>query len=512
MKIAIEGCCHGELEKIYGTLSYIEQTQGIVIDLLLICGDFQAIRNEADMESIACPAKYRRMGGFYKYYSGELRAPIPTIFIGGNHEASNYLWELYHGGWVAPNIYFLGFAGVVNFGGIRIGGVSGIFKQNHFNLGHFERQPYGESDQRSIYHVRKYNVFRLMQIQSSLDIFLSHDWPRGMSGFGNTKRLVTRRPFFAEEVRTNTLGSPPAEALLKKLRPSYWFSAHLHVKYAALYPHHEAADTLSAETLVTTQASATNPDAIDIGLDEDDDDDVRSDKEEEATVKAQASDTQGALGSSTSVPDVDVSNPAVKVTRFLALDKCLPGRDFLQVIDVPSDNNLPKDFYYDEEWLAIMRSCNEYLSLSRDQKPLPDDSTIRKRVAEEKTWVEANVGSRQDGLRIPRNFQPTAAPYSPSLPFTGREKEDAHRPYLNPQTFELCDILSINNKINPTGQGPAPRRAPRPPPQPQSGEVESAGTESGAKTEESTPVAPSMQNGGLRNGGEGQKDVKSEAS
>lgn len=35
------------------------------------------------------------MNDFYKYYSGELIAPYLTIFIGGNHEASNYLRELY---------------------------------------------------------------------------------------------------------------------------------------------------------------------------------------------------------------------------------------------------------------------------------------------------------------------------------------------------------------------------------------------------------------------------------
>ena len=43
-----------------------------------------------------------------RYYNGEKKAPILTIFIGGNHEASNYLQELTYGGWVAPNIYFLG--------------------------------------------------------------------------------------------------------------------------------------------------------------------------------------------------------------------------------------------------------------------------------------------------------------------------------------------------------------------------------------------------------------------
>jgi hypothetical protein len=52
--------------------------------------------------------------------------------VGGNHEAPNYLWELYHGGWAAPNIYFLGYAGVVRFGGLRIGGLSGIYNEAHY--------------------------------------------------------------------------------------------------------------------------------------------------------------------------------------------------------------------------------------------------------------------------------------------------------------------------------------------------------------------------------------------
>ena len=30
-----------------------------------------------------------------KYYMGQKIAPILTIVIGGNHEASNYMWELY---------------------------------------------------------------------------------------------------------------------------------------------------------------------------------------------------------------------------------------------------------------------------------------------------------------------------------------------------------------------------------------------------------------------------------
>ncbi len=43
-QIAIQGCCHGELDKIYETMQQLEESQGIKIDLLLCCGDFQVRR------------------------------------------------------------------------------------------------------------------------------------------------------------------------------------------------------------------------------------------------------------------------------------------------------------------------------------------------------------------------------------------------------------------------------------------------------------------------------------
>ena len=40
-----------------------------------------------------------------------------------------------YGGWVAENIYYLGHAGVVEFGGLRIAGISGIYKPYDYKLG-----------------------------------------------------------------------------------------------------------------------------------------------------------------------------------------------------------------------------------------------------------------------------------------------------------------------------------------------------------------------------------------
>ncbi|CDO68096.1 hypothetical protein BN946_scf185044.g4 [Trametes cinnabarina] len=236
MKIAIEGCCHGELDAIYAEIARLEQQNAYAVDLLLVCGDFQAVRNPRDLASMAVPDKYKRLGAFAKYYTGEAKAPILTLVIGGNHEASNYFWELYHGGWLAPNIYYLGHAGCVQVNGLRIAGASGIFKPADFHTGHHERPPYNHSALRSIYHIREYNVRRL-SLLSPPAIFLSHDWPQGIEHHGDTRDLLRRKPYFREDVRTGALGSPPLMGLLRTLRPQWWFAAHLHCRFEALVVH-----------------------------------------------------------------------------------------------------------------------------------------------------------------------------------------------------------------------------------------------------------------------------------
>jgi hypothetical protein len=126
-RVAVWGCGHGELDRVYDVVRELNARapDGRAIELLICCGDFEAVRNPADLECMACPPKYRHMGSFHRYYSGAAVAPVLTLFIGGNHEAANYNQELFYGGWAAPNIFYLGNSGVVSFRGLRIAGACG---------------------------------------------------------------------------------------------------------------------------------------------------------------------------------------------------------------------------------------------------------------------------------------------------------------------------------------------------------------------------------------------------
>lgn len=67
MKIAIEGCAHGELQQIYDTIEFIQSTENVKVDLLICCGDFQASRNLNDLNSMAIPKKFHDICTFYKW-------------------------------------------------------------------------------------------------------------------------------------------------------------------------------------------------------------------------------------------------------------------------------------------------------------------------------------------------------------------------------------------------------------------------------------------------------------
>ncbi|KAI0313108.1 lariat debranching enzyme, C-terminal domain-containing protein [Amylostereum chailletii] len=463
MKIAVEGCCHGELPAIYRRIAQLETQNNYKVDLLLVCGDFQAIRNRRDLECMAVPPKYRQLGEFYKYYTGEVVAPVPTIVIGGNHEASNYLWELYHGGWLAPNIYYLGQAGSILVNGIKISGASGIFKPGDFRIGRLEKLPYDKSSIRSVYHVREFDVRRL-SLLSSPHIFLSHDWPQGIEHHGDLNGLLRRKPFFRADVQTGSLGSPPMMELLRNLRPQWWFAAHLHVRFEATVLHEPG--TGAPVEPAPPPSPVQNPEEITIDDDEFDTPalptPVETPAEHVQPAEVLRSNPDEILLDDEE-EDVAPPPPPPSKTRFLALDKCLPSRQFLEVVDVPT----PPDFadstetvlYFDPEWLAISRAFHPLLSTKRVQPQFPDPKDAWNMVNKEFDWVTTHVGKHftptEDGVgdapastrwRIDevQKFAMTApGPESQN----GGDASSQPPFYPNPQTEAFAALLGVENKI-----------------------------------------------------------------
>ncbi|RUS79833.1 hypothetical protein EGW08_012397, partial [Elysia chlorotica] len=331
---------------------------------------------------MAVPQKYQQLNTFYKYYSGEKTAPVLTVFIGGNHEASNYMQELPYGGWVARNIYYMGYAGIIQVGGVRIGGISGIYKGHDFNKGHFERPPYERDTVRSVYHVRNLEVFRLKQISRHTDIFISHDWPQGIYHNGDVDNLLRTKPFFKQEIEENKLGARPLADLLSHLQPSYWFAAHLHVKFAAHVQHKPGADGIPA-----------------------------------------------------------------KSTKFLALDKCLPRRNFLQVLDIPHNQEEGLKIKLDPEWLNILKSTDHLLKLTPGTVYMPGpggreryDFTVSDKEMKD---IVATFGG---DMTLPENFEQTSPPI---LGLPNQQMKFARRRPLcvqvNPQTTLLCTMLEVTD-------------------------------------------------------------------
>ncbi|EKD12216.1 uncharacterized protein L3040_000315 [Drepanopeziza brunnea f. sp. 'multigermtubi'] len=527
LRIAVEGCGHGTLDAIYAAVGKACEVRGWDgVDLLIIGGDFQSVRNASDLTVMSCPVKYREIGDFHAYYSGATKAPYLTLFVGGNHEASSHLWELFYGGWVAPNIYYMGAASVVRLGGVRIAGMSGIWKGYNFDKTHYERLPYSQDDVRSIYHVREIDVRKLLQLSTQVDIGISHDWPKAIENFGNSKALWRSKPDFEQESRDGTLGSKAAAMVMDRLRPPYWFAAHMHCKFAATKTYEDVPKPNGAPTLATAPAPALAPtvvqsapaslqpvapvvtrnlDEIDLDMDDEDEipaqpvaasetatanqDEISLDEDEmndAPTMSSVPLDVRAQLPAAFSRPGANLHTQAEepipdgitnKTVRFLALDKCLPGRKFLQLLEVSPLNAIEKPslsngsrtkpkFEYDPEWLAITRVFASHMIFGNKNARNPRDigvANYRPLIEKEQAWVEENI-VKQGRLGIPENFTLTAPAFVVGTP---EIVDEGPREYNNPQMQIFCDLVGIENKFFATEEEREDRmRNGPPPPQP----------------------------------------------
>lgn len=422
MKVAVFGCLHGQLNDMFEAVKEYETQNKLIVDLIIVCGDCQTIRHQDDLRCLAVPNKFKQLGDFHEYYSGKKKVPRLTIFVGGNHEASNYLMTLPYGGWVCDNFYYLGFAGVVKYKGLRIGGVSGIYNFRNCNRGRFERLPLDDQSMRSIYHTRRLDVFRLSLLsknineQNQLDVFLSHDWPARVYEHGNLQQLLRFKPHFKADVNSRYgLGSPMTQPLISRLKPRHWFAAHLHCKFQAKVEHDKTKNW-------TTDFLSLN-------------------KIEQGRHYVEFMDLSGA-----SIKASTKQNERKTNGHHESLDNNVESG--IDAEDVPETDN---ELYYDEEWLTVLRKTVrlEYKSYNNVPCPNADDVAADEYYPSESDIRDTKKMLEQSGgLQIKRNFC-MAEPVIYNREDGSSASIDRNRTkyFPNPQHVDLCTRLGIEDLV-----------------------------------------------------------------
>jgi len=266
--------------------------------------------------------------------------------------------------------------------------------------------------------------------------------------------------------------------LLRNLRPKWWFSAHLHVRFEATVCHDQDGNPQPQEAQHVVQPTAVNPDEI--AIDDDDEFNDAPAPQVAGPVDALAGPSPPAPAVSSNPDEITLDDEAEDVatppqppsgnteTKFLALDKCLPKRDFLEIIDLPSafdslppassgERRIPK-LGFDPEWLAITKAFDSLFPVSRRQAAYPDESAARGLIKEQLAWVQENVqakssptstSSSNDSASLFKALDDvqTFSQVAPGPGTEGNAKNQQPPYYASPQTEAFCKMLEIDNKL-----------------------------------------------------------------
>ena len=138
----------------------------------------------------------------------------------------------------------------------------------------------------------------------------------------------------------------------------------------------------------------------------------------------------------------------VQSTQFLALDKCLPERKYLELIEIPHDPNQSLELSYDPQWLAILRSTNHLLNVRPTTSYMPGPgapNADRWDFFPTEEELESVTKIFNNDFKIPLNFTPTAEPFKPRPDYLRDAVQLKQQ--INPQTSQLCEKLGIDDPV-----------------------------------------------------------------
>ena len=139
-------------------------------------------------------------------------------------------------------------------------------------------------------------------------------------------------------------------------------------------------------------------------------------------------------------------------TKFLALDKCLPHRKFLQIVNVKDkDGEETKNsrLRFDPAWIAILRSTNHLISVKKVDGHLPGPNYPGRwdfRPSQEE--MDKVVRILGGDLYIPENFEATEPPFNPATQNVRMMRQMPIPSYnQNPQTEWFCSKFSLDDPV-----------------------------------------------------------------
>ncbi|MFH1465442.1 MAG: metallophosphoesterase [Pseudomonadota bacterium] len=245
--IAAVGDVHGHHHQMVALVEQAAAAAGVRPDLVVQVGDFEPHRHEDDVQTMAAPARFRKVGDFPDFREGRARFPWPVLFVGGNHEPYGFLDGLAPGAEVAPGCRWLGRAGLVEHCGLKVAGLSGIFREDCWVVG---RPPFGamhrEKKKRYVGFTQA-DVDRLLDLaeEGRPDLLLLHEWPRLALGPAEVAQL---RMFVGDESNGDddelpdlrrvgaVVGSAQALELALLLEPRLVLCGHVHAPLRATLP------------------------------------------------------------------------------------------------------------------------------------------------------------------------------------------------------------------------------------------------------------------------------------
>lgn len=227
MIVAAVGDVHGHMHAMVRLLQAWQRRSGRAIDLVLQVGDFEAHRDEADLATMAAPAKYRKLGDFAAFHAGRARLPWPLYFIGGNHEPYGYL-DRAGAGELAPNIHYLGRVGMLERAGLRIAGLSAIFRAEQLTATRPGPEAFGRRANKEFIGFTEVEVEAMLALGGA-DIVMLHDWPAGLVRPEDMPAMRAR----ASGLDCDEIGNDWARLVVEALRPRLVLCGHMHTRHRA---------------------------------------------------------------------------------------------------------------------------------------------------------------------------------------------------------------------------------------------------------------------------------------